>query len=75
MKQPNIKDKCGLCSCVFGVHYASFDGTKTGCLTEFGQRDGRCTCKGFAVVYRPQIQTYQRPSSGNDQFKDYSGYK
>jgi hypothetical protein len=52
VNRPNNTDKCGFCGCTFGKHFETYDGSQTGCITDHGQREGRCTCKGYAVVQR-----------------------
>lgn len=59
MSIPTQNTKCGMCGCPFGVHYASFDGHVNGCTKDFGQRDGRCTCRGFAIVYKPVLSPWK----------------
>ena len=59
MPVPAQNTKCGMCVCTFGVHYATFDGMKSGCTTDFGQREGRCTCRGFAIVYKPVVSPWK----------------
>ena len=52
-----LTSKCDFCSHPAARHYATFDGKDTGCTEEMGQREGRCTCKGFGFIYRPQLRT------------------
>lgn len=51
--KPQMHTPCGLCKCPFSYHYVSFDGAVSGCTRDFGQRDGRCNCRGFAIIYKP----------------------
>lgn len=69
-QQPTTDSKCDSCSCKFGIHYISMDGQRTGCLSD-DQREGRCHCKGFAIIYRPQVTMTPRPIQPAPNARDY----
>lgn len=67
---PNLADKCDFCSHIAAHHFATFDGKRTGCIEDMGQRDGPCSCRGFAFIYRPSFQVYMRSSRGNEEMQE-----
>lgn len=54
MERPPDNQKCSGCSHLFGQHYTTYDGKRSGCSNYVDdQRDGgSCFCKEFTVTWK-----------------------
>lgn len=75
IREPELNSKCDITTCgdTFAQHYATFDGKRTGCMADKGQREGRCSCPGFAFIYRPKVKvmTYSNDDMRNTSAESY----